>query len=154
MKINFKIYQVSRTKNYLLKNNFILFSYNANQNSFYWLLKEQGLHELNFNYYKICNNTTTTIVEKTIFKNFLQIIKSPFFLLRTTKTHNKLLINKNLLFKNFQNIQFNIHSLKLNNKLYSTSQLKKINSLGYNNSMEILYQFLITNLKICYNLKK
>lgn len=79
MKFNFKNYQISKTKNYLLKNNFILLSYSANQNSLNWLLKEQGLYKLNFNYYKIYNNITVTLIKKTIFKNFLQIVNSSFF---------------------------------------------------------------------------
>ena len=152
MKFNFKNYQKSKIKNFLIQNNFILFSYNANQNSLNWLFKEQGLHELNFNYYKIYNNLAIKLIKKTSFKNSLHIINSSFFLLKTKQINNKLLINKNLLLKSFQNLQFNIYSLKLNNKLYYISQLKKINSLKYNNSIKILYQFLTTHLKICYTL--
>ena len=150
MKFNFKNFQISKTKNFLIKNNFILFSYSANQNSLNWVVTEQGLHKLNFNYYKIYNNVTVKIIKKTIFENFLQIVNSSFFLLKTKQINNKLLLNKNLLIKNFQNIQFNLNSLKLNNKLYSISQFKKINSLKYNNSIKIFYQFLIANLKTCY----
>ena len=150
MKFNYKDYQVSKTKNYLVKNSLVLLAYSANQNSSNWVFAEQGLFKLTFNYYKIYKNTTVKIVRKTIFKNFLQIINCAFFLLETKQINNKLLINQSLLIKNFQKIQFNIHSFKLNNKLYALPQLKKINSLEYNNSIKTFYQFLVIYLKYSY----
>ena len=53
MKFNYKNYQVSKTKNYLVQNSLILLAYSANQNSLNWIFTEQGLSKLNFNYYKM-----------------------------------------------------------------------------------------------------
>ena len=150
MKFNLKTYQLSRSKKYLTEHSLLILSYNANQNSFNWLSVEQGLHKLNFKYYKNYNNTTIKMIEKTIFRNFLQMISSTFFLLRTEQINNKFLTNKILLVKNLQDVQFNIHSLKLNNKIYSITQLKKINSLRYDDSIKIFHQFLNTHFKCCY----
>ena len=154
MRFNFKSYQISKTKKYLKKNNFILLTYGANKNSSNWLITEQELYKLSFNYHKTYNNITIKLLEKTRFKNFFQIFKSTFFFFKTKQIKNQLLFYKNLLIKNLQNIQFYVHSLKLNNKIYSLSQLKNMNSFKYLISIKLFYQFLRTNLKTCYIFNK
>ena len=124
MKFNYKNYQVSKTKNYLVQNSLILLAYSANQNSLNWIFTEQGLSKLNFNYYKTYKNTTVKIIKKTTFKNFLQIVKSAFFLLKTKQINNKLLLNQNLLIKNFRKIQFNVHSFKLKKSPNNKKKIK------------------------------
>ncbi len=154
MQFNFKNHQASKTKKYIVKNNIILFSNGANQSSSNWRLTEQELYKLNLNYHKIYNNAAIKVIKNTIFKNSQQIVNSTFFFL-TLKQNNsiKLLLNKSLIFKSLQNIKFTLCSMKLNDKIYSIPQLKNIYSLKYNISIKMLYQFLVTNLKLSYTFK-
>ena len=152
MDFNFKKYQVLKTQEYLKKNKLIFLSYSSNKNSFDWLITEQGLHKLNLNYYKMYNNGTMKLIRTTIFKNFFYVVDTTSFLLKTRHNSNelKLIFNKNKLLQNLQDIQFNVHYLKLNNKMYSIPQLMYLNSLSYINIIQIFYQFLITHLKTCH----
>jgi hypothetical protein len=142
MQINFKNYQISKTKNYLKKNNFLLFSINANQNSQNWLKIEQGLHKLNLSYYKTYNNSAKKIIKNSIYKNSIHLINSTFFFLKPIKK-NDIAINL------INSIFFTVLAIKLNKTLHLISQLKKINSLNYKKNVSITYQFLLTNFKMC-----
>lgn len=68
MQLNLKNYQTSKTKNYLKKNNFLLLSIGANQNSQNWLTIEQGLNKLKLSYYKTYNNNTKKILKNSILR--------------------------------------------------------------------------------------
>ena len=145
MQLNLKNYQISKTKNYLKKNNFVLLSIGANQNSQNWLKIEQELNKLQLNYYKTYNNTTKKIIKNSIYKNSINIINSTFFLLKP-KDKNKF-STKNNLINMVNSIFFTTLAIKLNKKFYSISQSKNINSFNYKKNMSLIYQFLLTNLK-------
>lgn len=142
MQLNLKNYQISKTKNYLKKNNFLLFSINANQNSQNWLKIEQELNKLNLSYYKTYNNSAKKIIKNSIYKNSIHLINSTFFFLKPKKKNDIAINLINLIF-------FTILAIKLNKTLYLISQSKKINSFNYKKNVSITYQFLVTNLKIC-----
>ena len=148
MELNFKNYQKLKIKNHLKTNTFLLFSIGANRNSQNWIDTEQSLHKLNLNYYKIYNNIAIKTIENSIYKNSTDIINSTFFYL-TVKTDNFIKLN---LLNLLKSIFFSILSVKLNNKIYSLHTLKNINSLTYKKNQSILYQFLLTNLKLSYQL--
>ena len=145
MKLNLKNYQILKTKNYLKKNNFLLFSIGANQNAQDWLNLEQELNKLQLNYYKTYNNTTKKIIKNSIYKNSIYLINSTFFLLKPNK-QNKIQIKSNII-NVINSIFFTTLAIKLNKKLYLISQSKNINSLDHKKNMSIMYQFLLTNLK-------
>ena len=145
MELNLKNYQISITKNYLKKNNFILLSISANQNSKNWLKIEQGLNKLELSYYKTYNNTTKKIIKNSIYKNLIHIVNSTFFLLKPKNT-NKILTKSNII-NMVNSVFFTTLAIKLNKKIYSISQSKNINSFNYKKNMSIMYQFLLTNLK-------
>ena len=145
MQLNLKNYQISKTKNYLKKNNFVLLSISANQNSKNWLKIEQELHKLGLSYYKTYNNTTKKIIKNSIYKNSIHIVNSTFFILKP-KTTNKVLTKSNII-NMVNSIFFTAVAIKVNKKLYSTSQSKNINSFNYKKNMSIMYQFLLTSLK-------
>lgn len=145
MKFNLKEYQKQKIKHQLKNNPLILFSINTNQNSQTWITTEQELKKLNFNYYKIYNNSTKKIIKNSINKNTTNLINSTFFLLKpTSKTaqiNNKILHQLNSIF-------FTILAIKLNQKIYMITQSKSIVSLNQKKNMAILYQFLLTNMKL------
>ena len=144
MQLNFRDYQKIKTKSILKKNNFLLLTIGANQNSSNWTTLEQNLHKLNLDYTKIYNNITTKILKDSIAKKLKNTINSTFFFLKPKNTAK--IIKSNFL--NEINLsKFHVVTIYLNKKLYSVSQLKKINSYHYKKNITILYQFLSTMLK-------
>lgn len=151
MQFNLKNYQIIKTKQYLKKNNFLLFSIGANQNAQNWINTEQKLYKLKLNYHKLYNNVTLKIIKNSIYKNLFYMINSTFFFI---KPSNNRLVNKKKLLTGLNSILFNVLSMKLNKKIYTIPQSKNMNSLSYKKNVSIIYQFLITNLKSHYTIDK
>ncbi len=144
MKLNFRTYQKTQTKSILKKNNFLLFTIGANQNSVNWSTIEQNLHKLNIFYVKIYNNVTKKNLIDSIGKKLKDIVHSTVFLL--TPQDKTKIIKSNLLNEVNAN-RFDLIALKLNKKLYSASQLKTLNSFNQKKNIAIAYQLLCTSLK-------
>ena len=144
MKLNFRIYQKTQTKSILKKNNFLLFTIGANQNSSNWLSLGQNLHKLGLTYTKIYNNIITKLFQDSVAIKLKNIISSTFFFLMHKNTNK--LIKSNFL-SEINASKFNIIALKLNKNLYAIPQLKRLNSFHYKKNVTILYQFLGTTLK-------
>ena len=151
MKLNFRTYQKIQTKSILKKNNFLLFTIGANQNSANWLSLEQNLHKLDLIYTKIYNNIVTKLFKDSIAVKLKNIISSTFFFLRHKNTNK--IIKSNFL-SEINASKFNIIALKLNKNLYSIHQLKRLNSFHYKKNATILYQFLRTTIKSPNTLNK
>jgi hypothetical protein len=151
MQFNLKNYQKIKIVNTLKKNNFLLFTLGANQNSQNWIVTEQNLHKLTLAYTKTYNNTATKILENSIFKNLKNSINSTFFFLKPTE-NKKTLIRSNIV-GTLSSIQFLTLTLKLNKKVYAAYQFKTVNSFHYKKSVSITYQFLATTLKLPLGLK-
>nr|YP_009688006.1 hypothetical protein [Haslea nusantara]QDX17607.1 hypothetical protein [Haslea nusantara] len=149
MHFEFRDYQFLKIKQYL-KEKFLLFSNGANQTSTHWLAVEQSLHRSNLKYYKVYNKIALKVVNKSIYTNIGQLIKGTFFFLKLEK--NLPLVTKKKLFKELETIFFTLLSIKLNNKIYSIAQIKKIKSLKYKSNMALFYQFLLANLKGVYGI--
>jgi hypothetical protein len=152
MQFNLKSYQISKTKQYIKKNNFLLFSIGANQNSQNWIAIEQNLHKLKLNYYKTYNNTTVKTLKNSIYKNALNTVNSTFFFLKPQENSN--LLTRNSLISTLNSILFTVLAIKLNKKVYVISQSKNIRSFSYRKNVSIMYQFLLTNLKASHSLSK
>jgi hypothetical protein len=152
MQLNFRQYQISKTRKYLIKNNFLILSIGSNQNSQNWLQIEQGLKKLKLNYHKLYNNITKKTIKNSIFKNSLNMINSTFFFLKPNFNKANNFLIKPSIINNLKSIFFTVLSIKLNNQIYSISQFKNIKSLTYKNNMAIMYQFLLTHLKFSYRL--
>ena len=132
MRIKTKNYKLKKTQFYY-KNKKVLFlfdTYNSNMRN--WLNIEQKIKKSNFKYYKILNVITKKFLKKTIFKNFSITINSPLKLIYL-KNVNKV-INIKKLEKNIFS-GFKLFTIKLNNRLYSRSQIKNIEVLDYKNNM-------------------
>ena len=152
MQFNLRSYQITKTKQYLQKNNFLLFSIGANQNSQNWIAIEQNLHKLKLNYYKTYNNTTVKTLKNSIYKNALNTVNSTFFLLKLQQ--NSKLLTRNNLINTLNSILFTVLAIKLNKKVYVVAQSKNIKSFDYKKNLSVLYQFFITNLKFAHSLTK
>jgi len=148
MKFTFKEYKTLKTKKYLKDNKLFFFFNGINQNSRNWIKTEQGLKNINFNYYKIFNKTSTKIFENSIFQNSKPIISGITFFIKPSE-NNSLVSKKNLL-----NLDMFIFlGLKMNNKIYSPNQIKQIYSLNYYDSKLLLYQFTLTTIKSNFLIK-
>ena len=142
MKFTSKDYKILKVKTYLKTNTLFFFFSGINQNSSNWIKTEQELKNINLNYYKVFNKTSTKTFKNSIYKNTEPTITSNTFFIKPT-TNKKLLTKKRLL-----NIEtFVFLAIKINNKVYSLNQLKYINSFKYYENILLLYQFGITNIK-------
>ena len=97
------------------------------------------------------NGTTLKLFKSSIYRNlspvicgFILFIHSNF---KTTKLQFKS-VKKNL------KPSFELISVKLNNKMYSTSQLKGLNSISYRTNVFNLYKSFDRRLKTSYLLTK
>ena len=144
MKLNFRNYQKTKIKSLLKNNNFLLFSIGANQNSSNWIALEQNLHKLAINYTKIYNNITTKILHDSIGKKSKKMVSSTFFFL---KPKNIAKLIKSTLLNELNVNKFYVVAIYLNKKIYTISQLKRINSFHYKKNVAIIYQFLLVSIK-------
>jgi hypothetical protein len=148
MKLTPKNYKITKTKNYLKKNNLFFFFNGINQNSNNWIKTKQELKNLNLNYYTIFNKTSVNTFKNSIHKNANQTINGITFLIKPIL--NNAIMTKKLLFS-LDPLVF--LSLKLNNRIYSLNQIKYTSSLNYYNNKLLLYQFYLTNIKIYFKTK-
>lgn len=144
MQLNFRNYQKIQTKAVLKKNNFLLFTIGANQNSYNWIAFEQNLHKLGLTYTKTYNNVTTKIFQDSVAKKLKNTINSTFFFLKRKNTTQ--IIKSNLL-NEINTSKFYVIALKLNKKLYAISQLKIMKSFHYKKNISVMYQYVSTALK-------
>jgi hypothetical protein len=143
MKFTSKNYKIIKTKDYMKKNNLFFFFGGVNRNSNDWILVEQSLKNMNFNYYKIFNKTTKKTLTDSIFNTIKPAINGIKFLIKP-KTKQ---ISKQILMTSFEPLLFNMLAIKLNNKIYQATQLKNSYSLNYKDSKLLICQFGIVNLK-------
>lgn len=95
-----------------------------------------------FNFFCVFQKTIKKIVKKAIYKNFDALSRQTLILLNS----NKRLFILLLLF-NFELSTLNMLAIKLNNKIYHRSLLKKNNSFYYLANKLLIFQFVISNLK-------
>lgn len=148
MKFNAKIYRATKTKNYI-KNSSLFFLFNGvNRKSNDWIIAEQELKKINYNYYKLFNKTVIKTTQISIYRKIETTINGITFFIKP----NSKLVNKNILLTSFEPLLFTLLAVKLNNKIYSVKQLKNIYSLKYRENKLLFYQFGIKHLKIFYKI--
>ena len=146
MDLTTKKFKIEKTKNLIKHNNLFIFLNGINRNSNDWILIEQELKKINFNYYKIFNKTTKKTLNNSIFLNTSSLINSMTFLLKPLVAEQE--INKNILLNKIETLIFALLAIKVNNKIYSKTKLKNLVSLNYKNNKLLLYKFLISNTKV------
>jgi hypothetical protein len=147
MKFELKTYKILKKK-YFLKQNKLFFFYAATSlNLKNWLAIEQTLKKSNLNYYRLSNTLAIKTMKSSIYVNFKQLIHSlTMFVNPKPKATLKL--------KQLRNLEkaLTLLSVRLNNKIYSISQLKGLNSLDYNFTVLRLFQFFIIYLTYSFKL--
>jgi hypothetical protein len=152
MKITPKTYKTDKIKNYI-KNNHIFFLFNGNTlKSYDWIAAEKALKNMNFRYYKIFNKATVKTLDKSIYQKIKTTINGITFFIKPTSGIN--FLTKQSLIKNFEPLLCSLVAVKLNNKVYMSTQIKNTNSLNYKTNKLLTYQFGVTHLKLYYNISK
>ena len=147
MDFNFKTYQIAKLKKYL-KNESLFLLFNSTKLSITkWTFTEQNLKKLKLDYSKFLNKTTVKTFKNSIYKNFSSNIVGFILFVNSNQKHIEL--NLTSLAKILKS-SFTLISIKLNNKIYSTSQIKGLSDLSYNKSVFNLYRVLDKQLKTTY----
>jgi hypothetical protein len=147
MKFELKTYKVFKIKYYLKQNKLFFFYAATSLNLKNWLLIEQTLKKSNLNYYRLSSTLAIKTMKKSIYTNFKQQIHS---LTMLVSPKHKIPLR----LKKLTNLEkaLTLLSVKLNNKIYSISQLKNLNSLKYNQTVLKLFQFFIIYLTYAFKL--
>ena len=149
MDLNKKSYQIFKLKKYFKNNDFFLLFHSAKLNSVKWLNTEQNLKKLKLGYYKPLNRTSVKTLQNSIYKNFTSSIGG--FVLFVNSLYKDTELNLQIIVKNLKP-SFALIGIKLNNKIYSTSQLKGMKDLSYKRNVFTLHQTLDKYLKTSYSL--
>ena len=152
MKLELKRYKLKKTALYFQKKP-VFFLFNVtNLNSKQWLKTEQTFFHSNLKYYKVYNTLSKIFLNQSIFLQFIPIMNGNLCFL-SFKDDKKNSINIQELIKIDPSMAF--LGLKLNNKIYSSVQLKTLSTLNYKNNIQILNKSLKKLLKLpYYNLNK
>jgi endo-1,4-beta-mannosidase len=146
MKLNSKTYKTNKTKNFIKTNGFFFIFNGTNRKATDWIVTEQELINVHFEYYKIFNKIASKTFINSKFKNFKSTINSITFFINPSL--NNTTLKKHVLINNFESLLFKLLAIKLNNKIYSAKQLNKLYVMTYRDNKILLYQFGIANLKI------
>lgn len=147
--MKFTDYQNIKIKNYLKNDSLLLILNGINQKSKNQILIKQEIKKLKIIYYKTYNKLTIKLFKNSIYKNFTKLIYSPVFFLTTKQKYFNVTTTKYL-----ETLKFPILGIKLNKKIYTTTQLKNIKSTKYTSGISLLYQFLLINLKLIQIIQK
>lgn len=147
MKFNIKDYKIYKVKSYFKTNQFFIFCHGVSLSIKNWVKIEQDLVDSKLNYYRSYNTLTKNSVKASIFKNLTELINGPLFFIGIDKKRNmnhtlKKIISINKLLTTL--------CIRINNKLYSVFQLKKISTLNYIKNVVIFQRLLKTLLKTPY----
>lgn len=151
MKLSVKDYKIIKIKEYFKSNHLFFVVNGINQNSLDWLLTEQGLKTVGFNYYKILNRTTIKTLNTSIYINIKSVVNGSTFFIKPES--NKYFIKQTIL-NTFNPLFFELLIIKLNNKVYTINSLKNTYSLEYKETKLLFCQFGFTHLKTCFKLSK
>ena len=151
MDFNSKDYQNVKLKNFFKTNGFFLWFHSAKLDLNQWIHVEQNLKKLKLNYSKALNGITSKLFKNSIYSNVSPIVCSFVLFINSNFKTTELQLNS---IKRDLKPSFKLISAKLNNKVYSTSQLKGLNEFSYKKNMLNLYGSLDNHLKTSYVLTK
>ena len=151
MDFNSKDYQNVKLKNFFKTNGFFLWFHSAKLDLNQWIHTEQNLKKLKLNYSKALNGITLKLFKESIYKNMSPIVCSFVLFINSNFKTTELQLNS---VKKDLKPSFKLIAVKLNNKIYSKSQLKGINDFSYKKSVLNLYGSLDQHLKTSYVLTK
>ena len=147
MDFNLKDYQEVKLKKYIKNNSLVFLFHSAKLNLAKWMLIEQNFEKLKLNYYKPLNKITVKTFKSSVYKNFSSNIAG--FILFANPNCKNTKLNLPIILKDLKP-SFILTSMKLNNKIYSTAQLKGVTELSYKQSICSFYKVLDKQLKTGY----
>lgn len=151
MDFNSKDYQSVKLRKIFKTNDFFFLFQSAKLDLNQWIQTEQNLKKLKLKYSKALNGTTFKLFKSSIYKNLSPIIGGFVLFMSSGFKTAELRLNS---IKKELKPSFELISVKLNNKLYSTSQLKGLNMLSYRKNVFNLHRSLDRYLKTSYILTK
>lgn len=151
MDLNSKDYQSIKLKKIFKTNDFFFLFHSAKLDLNQWIQTEQNLKKLKLNYSKALNGTTFKLFKSSIYKNLSPIIGGFVLFISSDFKTTELRLTS---IKKELKPSFELISVKLNNKLYSTSQLKGLNMLSHRKNVFNLHRSLDRYLKTSYILTK
>ena len=144
MKLKLKNFNENKIINFF-KNKPLFFIYqNTTTSCVKWTKTEQKFSKFKLNSSKFQNNLTVLFLNKSIFKNLRPIINGSIVLI-DLRQENKIDLSINQI-ENIDSL-FSFLSLKLNNKIYSKSQIKNLSTLNYHKNVKIFSNSLKNILK-------
>jgi hypothetical protein len=145
MRLNTKNYKIVKFKKYVKTNNLFIIVHGINKNTEDWIITEQELKKLDFTYYKILNKISTKIINCSIYSRIVITINGSTFFMKP----KSLILSKQTILTNLEPLMFIVLTLQLNNKVYSTKQIKSTYSIKYKKTKLLSYQYNTTNIKCC-----
>jgi hypothetical protein len=147
MDFNLKKYRVLKVKKKLKKSELILFFNSAKIKSNKWINIEKQLKKLKLKYHQIFNNTALKTIDNSIYKNINQIICGVMLFVKPT--YKSTTIELKLLKKDLEPL-FILLFMKLNNRVYTTAQVKNLNTLSYKKTVFNFHNNLEKCMKTSY----
>nr|YP_010145985.1 hypothetical protein K4Z89_mgp26 [Pseudo-nitzschia pungens]QQO80608.1 hypothetical protein [Pseudo-nitzschia pungens] len=151
MDFNSKDYQSAKLKNFFKTNGFFFWFHSAKLDLSQWIQIEQKLKKLKLNYSKGLNGITLKLFKSSIYTNVSPIVCSFVLFINPNFKTTELRLDS---IKKELKPSFELISVKVNDKVYSTSQLKGINDFSYKKNVFNLYKSLDQHLKTSYRLTK
>nr|YP_010131937.1 hypothetical protein KQ611_mgp08 [Odontella regia]QQD79316.1 hypothetical protein [Odontella regia] len=149
MKVRSQVIQLTRICNFISKTRFFIWYHNQNISNENQIILDQNQKIYKIIKIKLKNSLTKTLLEFSIFKNFILKTKGPIELIKFCNQHKylKLYNKRSLLLFNTENT---LVSLRLNNFFYSKQQIKLVKFLNFNQSYWIYWRFLQIKLLNCF----
>ncbi len=136
MSFNLKDYKWLKIKYYFKKVNFFFFFHNPALDNENWVKVEQAFFNSKLQYYRVFNSLILNVLKVSIFKNLATLIHGSIILLNSK-------IDKLTLKKITDNaVIINFLCLKLNNKIYSSKQIKNLVEFSYEKNIYLFYKML------------
>lgn len=152
MKFGLKDYKLQKIVTCFKKEPLVFVFNISNTNSKNWLKVEQTLHKYDMKCVKISNSLSKKSLENSIFKNINIMLNGNVCLIHSKNPKNMPVLLQEII-KLDPTLTF--LGVKLNNKIYSESQILKIFSLDYSQNVKVFNNSLKRLLKFPYQkLKK
>jgi hypothetical protein len=144
MNFNLKIYKHFQIKRYFKTMHFFCFFHGTSISNENWIKIEQIFANNNLTYFRIFNRLMINTLKNSIFKNLAVLIHGPMFIL-----NNK---NSKLTFKELDDLSplISLLGFRLNNKVYSTRQIKNLKKTSYLKNVVILRNSIKAFTKLPY----
>lgn len=146
MELTQRDYVLKKTKNYLKKGTLFIFCNGINKNAKEWLVTEQALRKLPVKSYKIFNKATLETVQNSIYFNTINTIACVGFFITLAKGTKEPV--KQHLLNDLEVLLFTVLSIKLNNTLFSKTQLQNLSTFNYQENYILFLQFRTIELKL------